>query len=61
MSYTLFDNPLAFHPAKARLALVEKQVRVEGNWVRVCPGGGAPGWLPRLRRGARRRRPAAAL
>jgi hypothetical protein len=61
MSYTLFDNPLAFHPAKARLALVEKQVRVEGNWVRVCPGGGAPRSLPRQRRAARRRRPAAAL
>lgn len=24
--YRLFDHPLAFHPGKARLALVEKQV-----------------------------------
>jgi hypothetical protein len=25
-SYVLYDNPLAFHPGKARLALVEKAV-----------------------------------
>lgn len=36
--YTLFDHPLAFHPGKARLALVEKQVPFTSKVINLFNG-----------------------
>ncbi|GBF89455.1 TCHQD class glutathione S-transferase [Raphidocelis subcapitata] len=36
--YTLFDHPLAFHPGKARLALVEKQVPFNSKVINLFNG-----------------------